>query len=74
MLPAREETVVYKVVESSVVTDEALERIINRWVAEGWSFDSIQFVMREASKRPAMAFVLFVREESDFCPDGNDVA
>jgi hypothetical protein len=65
---------VYKVVESSVVTDEALERIINQWVAQGWAFDSIQFVMREASKRPAMAFVLFAREESDLCPDGPDVA
>jgi len=65
---------VYKVLESSVVTDEALERIINKWVAQGWTFDSIQFVMREASKRPAMAFVLFTREESDFCPDGPDVA
>jgi hypothetical protein len=66
--------VVYKVVESSLVTDEALERIINRWVAQGWAFDSIQFVMREASKRPAMAFVLFVREESDLCPESPDVA
>jgi hypothetical protein len=66
--------VIYKVVESSVVTDEALERIINRWVAQGWSFESIQFVMREASKRPAMAFVLFVREESDLCPEGPDMA
>ena len=28
---------VYKVVESSVVTDEALERIINQWVAQGWA-------------------------------------
>jgi hypothetical protein len=65
---------VYKVVESSVVTDEALEGIINRWVTQGWQFDSIQFVMREASKRPAMAFVIFAREESDLCPDSHDVA
>lgn len=53
----------YKVVEASTVTDEALERIINAWAGEGWAFDGIQFAMRESSKRPAMAFVLFTRED-----------
>jgi hypothetical protein len=52
----------YKVVETSSVTDEALEAIINEWVGKGWSLDGIQFAMRDASKRPAMAFVLFTRE------------
>ena len=52
----------YKVVETSTVTDEAIEEIINQWVAEGWDLDGIQFAMREASKRPAMAFVLFTRQ------------
>jgi hypothetical protein len=51
----------YKVVETSLVTDEALEEIINGWTARGWQFDGIHFAMREASKRPAMAFVLFTR-------------
>jgi hypothetical protein len=51
----------YKVVETSLVTDEALEEIINEWTARGWQFDGIHFAMREASKRPAMAFVLFTR-------------
>ena len=51
----------YKVVESSVVTDEALEEILNEWAGQGWTFDGIQFAMRDASKRPAMAFVLFTR-------------
>jgi hypothetical protein len=55
--------VIYKVVETSVVTDEALERIINQCVHEGWHFDSIQFVIREASKRPSMAFLFFVRAD-----------
>jgi len=54
---------IYKVVETSLVTDEALEKILNEWTAEGWQFEHIQFAMREASKRPAMAFVLFTREE-----------
>ena len=53
--------VAYKVVETSTVTDESLEKIINDHVREGWSFDGIQFAMRESSKRPAMAFVLFTR-------------
>jgi len=55
----------YKVVELSVVTDESLEDVLNQRTAEGWHFDSIQFVVREASKRPAMAFVLFTRDTPD---------
>lgn len=55
----------YKVVESSLVTDETLETILNEWTAKGWTFEGIQFAMRDASKRPAMAFVLFVREEKE---------
>ena len=54
----------YKVVELSVVTDESLEEVLNQRTAEGWHFDSVQFVVREASKRPSMAFVLFTRETS----------
>ncbi len=53
----------YKVVECSLVTDEALEEIINEWVKRGWEFDRIAFAMRESSKRPAMAFVIFYRED-----------
>jgi hypothetical protein len=51
----------YKVVETSIVTDEALENILNEWSAQGWHFEGMQFAMREGSKRPAMAFVLFTR-------------
>ena len=51
----------YKVVETQTVTDEDLQQIINEWVGQGWTFDGIQFAMREASKRPAMAFVTFTR-------------
>lgn len=53
----------YKVVELSVVTDETLEDALNAWVEQGWCLDGIQFAMREASKRPAMAFVLFTRDD-----------
>jgi len=55
----------YKVVEVTVVTDEALEEVLNSWTAKGWHFDTIQFVVRDASKRPAMAFVLFTQESAD---------
>lgn len=53
----------YKVVETSDVTDASLEQILNEWTGRGWTLDAIQFAMREASKRPAMAFVTFTREE-----------
>lgn len=55
------ESIEYKIVETSTVTDEELERIINETVAQGWTLDGIQFAMRESSRRPAMAFVTFVR-------------
>ena len=53
---------VYKVVETSDVTEDALERILNEWTEQGWRFEMMQFAMRDSSKRPAMAFVTFVRE------------
>lgn len=51
----------WKIVESSSVTDESLEAIVNEFTGTGWQFEGIQFAMRESSKRPAMAFVLFTR-------------
>ena len=57
--------IVYKVVETSDVTEDALERILNEWTAQGWRFEMMQFAMRDASKRPAMAFVTFVREREE---------
>ncbi len=54
----------FKVVETSTVTDEELERIINEQVAQGWIFDGLQFAMRESSRRPSMAFVIFTRPDS----------
>jgi len=49
----------YKVVELSNVDELSLEQSINAAVARGWRLEGIQFAMRESSKRPAMAFVLF---------------
>ncbi len=56
----------YKVIETSTVTDEEIESILNEWTAQGWSFDSMQFAMRESSKRPSMIFITFTRETEDF--------
>ncbi len=53
--------VIYKVVETSEVSDVELEKILNDWTAQGWTLDSMQFAMRDSSKRPAMAFVTFTR-------------
>jgi hypothetical protein len=54
----------YKVVETSSVTDEDLEKILNEWTAKGWVLDGIRFAMRESSKRPSMAFVTFTRQDA----------
>ena len=55
----------YKVVEIGMVTDEEIEKTLNEWTAEGWTFDGMQFAMRDSSKRPSMAFVTFTRDEAD---------
>jgi len=61
----------YKVVELTTVTDEELERVINEWVSKGWVLESIHFAMRESSKRPSMAFVMFVKGA---CAGGADLS
>ena len=59
-------SIAYKVVELSSVTEEEIESALNRWTAEGWVFDTMQFAMRDSSKRPSMAFLTFTRpEDSD---------
>ena len=52
----------YKVVETGTVTDEEVESILNEWTSQGWDFDSMQFAMRDSSKRPSMAFITFTRK------------
>ena len=52
----------YKVVEISTVTEDEIERILNEWSSQGWSYDGMQFAIRESSKRPSMAFITFTRE------------
>jgi hypothetical protein len=55
----------YKVVETSSVTDEDLERIFNEWTERGWKLDGVRFVVSEASRRPTMAFVSFTRDDPE---------
>lgn len=55
----------YKVIELATVTEDAIEEALNRWSAQGWRFDGMQFAMRESSRRPSMAFLLFTRETPD---------
>ena len=55
---------IMKVIEISTVTDSEIERIINKTQREGWLFEDIKFVMREASKRPSMAFLFFNKPNS----------
>ena len=62
---ARWEVPVYKVVEVTSVTEDMLEETLNDWTSKGWRFEGMQFAMRESSKRPAMAFLLFTRDGKD---------
>ena len=45
-----------------MVSDEEIEKALNEWTAQGWTFDTMQFAVRESSRRPAMAFLTFVRD------------
>ncbi len=53
--------ITYKVVELSIVTDEEIEKKLNEFTKDGWFLDGIHFAMRESSKRPAMAFMIFYK-------------
>lgn len=57
------ESMRYKVVEISTVTDQEIERILNDWTANGYVFESIQFVISISSKRPTMAFLFFTKKD-----------
>src|SRR5262245_35083841 len=53
---------VYKFVELPVVTEDTREETVNAWVGKGWALEAIRFIVTEHSRRPAMAFVSFVRD------------
>ena len=62
---------IYKVVEVSPVTEESIEGVLNERTGEGWGFESIHFVMRDGSHRPAMAYLFFTRTRPA-APSGHD--
>lgn len=53
----------YKVVETSIVSEEEIERILNEWTEKGYVFESINFVTNESSRRPKMAFLFFYKKD-----------
>ncbi len=53
--------ITYKVAEVAPVTEESLQAALNEVAAEGWSFESLHFVMRDGSHRPSMAYLFFTR-------------
>ena len=59
-----EDTTTYKVLEVSPVGEETLERALNDSARDGWSIESVHFVTREGSHRPALAYLFFVRGRS----------
>ena len=54
---------IYKFAELSTVTDESIEAAVNEKVQQGWQFEGMHFAMAPTSKRPAMAFLSFTRDE-----------
>ena len=53
----------YKVVELATVTEETIQHALNEWSAKGWRYDTMHFAMRDSSRRPSMAFIIFTGEE-----------
>jgi hypothetical protein len=65
LIKERKLMLTYKVVEINTVEEEHLENALNEWTRLGWRFDTMQFAMRESSRRPSMAFLLFTRDEEE---------
>jgi hypothetical protein len=63
---------IYKVVETSMVTDEEIERLVNDWASKGYEFASIHFVTTQASRRPVMAFLFFTGPGDFSSPGASD--
>jgi len=55
----------YKVVEVAPVAEDTLQKALEERTAEGWGIESVHFVTREGSHRPAMAYLFFTRVRDD---------
>jgi hypothetical protein len=54
----------YRVAEVSPVTEETLEKALNERSAAGWDVQSVHFVTREGSHRPALAYLFFTERKA----------
>jgi hypothetical protein len=61
----------YHVIETTEVTAETLEHLLNRCAEKGWRFEGMNFVVKESARRPSMAFLLFTQPEKEEEPPGN---
>ncbi|HEY3489747.1 MAG TPA: hypothetical protein VGK27_06465 [Candidatus Deferrimicrobiaceae bacterium] len=60
-MPTPVENAPYRVIELSEVSDRAIEQALNAAMADGYRFESINFVTQHGSRRPTMAFLFFTR-------------
>jgi len=61
----------YHVMETTEVTAETLEQMLNRCTEKGWRFEGMQFVVKESARRPSMAFLLFTQPDKKDEPPGD---
>jgi hypothetical protein len=60
----------YHVMETTEVTAETIEQLLNRCTEKGWRFEGMHFVVKESARRPSMAFLLFTQSDKDEVPPG----
>jgi len=48
-----------RVVETQCVDAESLEKILNQMLDDGYDLSGMHFAIRETSRRPSMAFLIF---------------
>jgi hypothetical protein len=58
-------TIECKVRETMDVTEDNLSNIVNEMIREGFELDGMHFAMRDNSKRPSMAFMIFYRSAEE---------
>jgi len=68
-------TIECRVRETMDVSEENLTSLVNEMLAAGYYLDAMHFAMRESSKRPSMAFLIFYKDiEEDEVKKARDKA
>ena len=44
------------------IDPKKIEKAINKTLIDGWNFEGMHFAMRDSSRRPVMAFLMFTRD------------